>query len=62
MFRKNYFTFLLVIALFSLSGSIVFAQTAPVSGRVEVAKAGDVTEPVAGALVDFMKDFTQKNG
>lgn len=71
MFRKNYFTFLLVIALFSLSGSIVFAQTAPVSGRVEVAKAGDVTEPVQGALVEvyrtdqkgkFPSDKTGKKG
>ncbi|CAN5340414.1 hypothetical protein BH20ACI1_BH20ACI1_21850 [soil metagenome] len=71
MFRKNYFTFLLAIALFSLSGSIVFAQTAPVSGRVEVAKAGDVTEPVQGALVEvyrtdqkgkFPSDKTGKKG
>lgn len=55
MFRKNYFTFLLAVALFSLSGSIVFAQTAPVSGRVEVAKAGDVTEPVQGVMVEVYR-------
>ncbi len=71
MFRKNYFTFLLATALFSLSGGIVFAQTAPVSGRVEMAKAGDVTEPVQGALVEvyrtdqkgkFPSDKTGKKG
>ncbi len=71
MFRKNYFTFLLAVALFSLSGSIVFAQTAPVSGRVEVVKAGDVTEPVQGAIVEvfrtdqkgkFPSDKTGKKG
>ena len=71
MFRKNYFTFLLAVALFSLSGSVVFAQTAPVSGRVEVKKAGDVTEPVQGAVVEvyrtdqkgkFPADKTGKKG
>lgn len=61
MFRKNYFASVLAIALF-LAGSIaVFAQTAPVSGRVELKKADGTTEPVAGATVEvFRTDIKAK--
>ncbi|MEO8071630.1 MAG: tetratricopeptide repeat protein [Acidobacteriota bacterium] len=71
MFRKNYFTFLLMLALFAVSGSVVFAQTAPVSGRIEMKKADGSSEPVAGALVEvfrtdqkgkFPSDKTGKKG
>ena len=55
MFRKNHFTFLLAIALFFVSGSIVFAQTAPVSGRVEMKKADNTTELVSGAMVEVFR-------
>lgn len=71
MFRKNYFTFLLTLVLFAASGIVVFAQTAPVSGRVEMKKADGSSEPVAGALVEvfrtdqkgkFPSDKTGKKG
>ena len=71
MFRKNYFSFLLVIALFLMSGIVVFAQTAPVNGQVILKKADGTTEPVAGALVEvfrtdqkgkFPSDKTDKKG
>ena len=70
MFRKNYFTFLLAIALFSVGGTAAFAQTAPVSGKILV-KKGDVLEPVAGATVEvyratskskLLSDKTDKKG
>ncbi len=55
MFRKNYFSFLTAAALF-LSGSLfVFAQTAPLRGKVELKKADGTTEPVAGAMVEVFR-------
>ncbi|MDQ3323421.1 MAG: tetratricopeptide repeat protein, partial [Acidobacteriota bacterium] len=55
MFRKNYFSRLTAVALF-LSGSLfVFAQTAPVRGKVELKKADGTTEPVAGAMVEVFR-------
>jgi len=52
MFRKNYYTFLLAVALFLTSGLAVLAQTSPVLGRVELVKADGTKEPVAGAMVE----------
>ncbi len=61
MFRKNYFTFLWVMVLFLSTGLSTFAQTAPVSGRVELKKADGTTVPVAGALVEvFRTDIKAK--
>ncbi|MDQ3179902.1 MAG: carboxypeptidase-like regulatory domain-containing protein, partial [Acidobacteriota bacterium] len=61
MFRKNYFTFLLAVVLFLVGGVSVFAQNAPVGGRVELKKADGTTEPVAGALVEvFRTDIKAK--
>ncbi len=71
MFRKNYFTFLLAIALFSAGSIATYAQTAPVSGTVEMTKADNTTAPVQGALVEvfrtdqkgkFPSDKTGKKG
>lgn len=71
MFRKNYFTFLLSIALFLVGGSAAFAQSAPVVGKIEVKKADGTTAPVAGALIQvyrednkakFPTDTTDKKG
>jgi tetratricopeptide (TPR) repeat protein len=71
MFRKNYFTLLAVIGLFLSAGLSTFAQTAPVSGKVELKKADGTTVPVAGALVEvfrtdikgkFPSDTTDKKG
>ncbi len=61
MFRKNYFASFLAIALL-LTGSVaVFAQTAPVSGRVELKKADGTTQPVSGAMVEaFRTDIKAK--
>ncbi len=61
MFRKNYFTILLTIALL-LAGSIAaFAQTAPVTGKVVIQKADGSTVPAENALVEvFRTDIKAK--
>ena len=56
MFRKNYFTFLFCIALFLACGSVAFAQTYPVTGRVMMKKADNTTVPVEGALVEVFRE------
>jgi tetratricopeptide (TPR) repeat protein len=62
MFRKNYFTSFLTIALFLMGGIAVFAQSAPVGGRVEMKDADGKVTPVAGALVEvFRTDVKQKS-
>ena len=56
MIRKNYFTFLLAVALFLTGGvAAVFAQTAPVLGRVVMKKADGTTAPVADAVIDVYR-------
>lgn len=55
MFRKNYFTSLLTIALFLIAAAAVSAQTAPLSGRVEVKGADGKQTPVAGATVEVYR-------
>jgi len=56
MFRKNYFTFLLAIALFLAGGAMAaFAQTAPVRGQVVMKKADGTTQPVVGAVVEVYR-------
>lgn len=71
MFRKNYFTFLLLIGLFLSTGLLTFAQTAPVRGRVELKKADGTIEKVNKATIDVYRtdakgklpsDKTDKNG
>lgn len=52
MFRKNYFTFLLAIALFSTGTIAAFAQTAPARGKVELKKADGTLVPVADVVID----------
>jgi ribosomal protein L12E/L44/L45/RPP1/RPP2 len=52
MLRKNYFTVLLTAALFLVGSAAIFAQTAPVRGKVELVKADGTREPVAGAIVE----------
>ena len=47
MFNKKYFTFFLAAVFFLVGGAAVFAQTAPMSGKVELRKADGTTEPVA---------------
>lgn len=61
MFRKNYFTLLLTIALL-LAGSVAaVAQTAPVTGKVEIKKADGSTVPAENALVEvFRTDIKSK--
>jgi tetratricopeptide (TPR) repeat protein len=55
MFRKNYFTFLLTVALFTIGSFAAFAQTgAPISGQV-LLKDGDKVTPVADALVEVYR-------
>lgn len=61
MLRKNYSILLLTVALFLASGMIVFAQTAPVRGKVVIKKADGTTVPVADALVEvFRTDIVGK--
>ncbi|HZH34605.1 MAG TPA: tetratricopeptide repeat protein, partial [Pyrinomonadaceae bacterium] len=61
-FRKNYFTVLLAAALLLIGSSAVFAQTAPVRGKVELVKADGTREPVVGAVVEpFRTDAKGKS-
>ena len=61
MLRKNYYTLLFAVALFLTSGLAVFAQTAPVRGKVELKKADGTVVPVADAVVDvFRTDIAGK--
>lgn len=71
MFRKNYFTFLLTLSLLLAGSLAVFAQTAPVTGKIVIKKADGTTEPVVDALVEafrtdikakFPSDKTNKKG
>jgi tetratricopeptide (TPR) repeat protein len=55
MLRKNHFTFLLTVALFITGGIAVFAQTAPVMGRIVMKKADGTTAPVADAVIDVYR-------
>lgn len=71
MFRKNYLIGFLTITLFLIGNFAVFAQTAPVRGRVELKGADGKVTPVQGALVEvfrtdvkskFPSDTTDKKG
>jgi len=55
MFRKNYLTIFLTIALFLIGGLAVSAQNAPIRGKVELKKADGKTEPLADALVEVYR-------
>jgi tetratricopeptide (TPR) repeat protein len=55
MFRKDYFKFILALALIVIGGSVIFAQTAPVSGKVELQKVDGTKVPVQGALVEVYR-------
>jgi tetratricopeptide (TPR) repeat protein len=52
MSRKNFFAIFLAAAVFSLAGSTVLAQNAPVRGEVKLKKADGTIVPVADAIVD----------
>ena len=52
MSRNNFFAIFLAAAVFSLAGSTVFAQNAPVRGEVKLKKADGTVVPVADAIVD----------
>ncbi|CAN5443081.1 hypothetical protein BH10ACI3_BH10ACI3_22200 [soil metagenome] len=55
MFRKSFNT-IFFVTLLLICGSVgVLAQTAPVSGRVELTKADGTKEPVAGALIEVYR-------
>jgi tetratricopeptide (TPR) repeat protein len=55
MLRKNYFTFLIVVALF-LAGSVAaFAQGGTVKGKVQLKKASGALEPVEGANIEIYR-------
>ena len=55
MFRRKYFTIFLAAAFFLVGSVVIFAQTAPVTGKVGLRKADGTTEPVAGALVEVFR-------
>jgi tetratricopeptide (TPR) repeat protein len=52
MFRISYLKVLLTLVFLTVGFSAVHAQTAPVSGRVELVKADGTKAPVQGALVE----------
>ncbi len=55
MFRKSFVTILFIIATAFVLNQGVFAQTAPVSGTVELQKADGTREPLAGALIEVYR-------
>lgn len=55
MFRKSYFSFLFAVALILAGTAVIFAQSAPVRGKVEMKKADGTLEPVAGATVEVFR-------
>lgn len=55
MLSKKYFAFTAAALLVFFGSIAVFAQTAPVRGRVELKKADGTTEPVAGAKIDVYR-------
>lgn len=55
MFRKNYFTFLLAIAIFFIGNTIIVAQSSPVRGKVQLKKADGTTVPLADAKIDVYR-------
>ena len=52
MLSKKYFASTAAALLVLFGGTAVFAQTAPVRGRVELKKADGTVEPVAGAKIE----------
>lgn len=55
MFSRKYFTFFLAAVLFLVGNIAAIAQTAPVTGRVELKKTDGTTAPVADALVEVYR-------
>ena len=55
MFRRNYLTVFLTITLLLIGGISIFAQNAPVRGKVELTKADGTKEGVVGALVEVYR-------
>lgn len=55
MLSKKYFASVAAALLVLIGSTAVFAQTAPVRGRVELKKADGTTEPVAGAKIDVYR-------
>lgn len=61
MTRKFYFVALMAVALFVSSSSAVFAQTAPIAGKVEMVQADGTRVPVADAKVDLYRTDIKQN-
>lgn len=55
MFRKSFISFILAGFAIIVCNAAIFAQTAPVSGTVEVQKADGTREPVVGALIEVYR-------
>jgi tetratricopeptide (TPR) repeat protein len=55
MFRKSLISFIFASIVVFAGGIAVFAQSAPVTGTVELSKADGTREPVAGALVEVFR-------
>ncbi|MFN0140941.1 MAG: hypothetical protein ACKVQW_12760 [Pyrinomonadaceae bacterium] len=55
MFRKSFITFILAGVAVIVCNASILAQTAPVSGLVELVKPDGTREPVAGALIEVYR-------
>lgn len=55
MFSRKYFTFFLAAAFLLVGSLTAFAQTAPLSGKVELKKEDGSSLPVDGALVEVFR-------
>ncbi len=62
MFLKSVISSLLIGIVFVIGGVTIFAQTNPVSGKVEIAKADGTREPVADALVEVYRTDIKAGG
>jgi len=55
MFRKSLISFLFVGIVIVVGGVTIYAQSAPVTGKVELVKADGTREPVDGATVEVFR-------
>ncbi len=55
MFRKSFITLLFVAGFVIFTQVPVHAQTVPTSGKVELRKADNTVEPIAGALIEVYR-------
>ncbi len=59
MFRRNYFTFLLAVAVFCIGSTASFAQSGMARGVIELKKADGTTVPLPDVVIDVYRTDIQ---